>query len=115
MPLIDAVTPPTDDEGLHYVVYFASGSPPWCPDCVDALAPLRAVFGATEGAAPKAYVVRVGERHEWKGVKDNKYRLEPYNVEGVPTIVKMQGTKELGRLGEEGCKDEAALRKLVAG
>lgn len=106
MPLIDAATPPsTEAAGVHYVVFFASGSPPWCPDCVDALAPLRAVFGddakdtaassdataATSVSTPTAYLVRVGERHEWKGVPDNPYRLAPYHVQGVPTIIKMQG------------------------
>ena len=87
MPLIDAATPPTTTDD-HYVVYFASGEPSWCPDCRDALPALQTIFGAD--SAPTAYIVRVGERTEWKGNPQNKYRNEPYNIQGVPTVVKLQ-------------------------
>lgn len=50
---------------IQYMVYFSSGSPPWCPDCVDALPHIRAVFETnleTNGA--DAYLVLVGQRAE---------------------------------------------------
>ncbi|KLP07677.1 Uncharacterized protein Y057_10700 [Fusarium fujikuroi] len=55
MPLIDANSPPTSTD-THYVVYFASGEPSWCPDCRDALPALNAVFGGASD--PTAYIVR---------------------------------------------------------
>jgi len=87
MPLIDANTPPTSTD-THYVVYFASGEPSWCPDCRDALPALNAVFGGASD--PTAYIVRVGSREEWRGTPKNKYRNAPYNINGVPTVVKVQ-------------------------
>ena len=87
MPLVDADTPPTTND-LHYVVYFASGEPSWCPDCRDALPALRAVFGAD--SAPTASIVRVGSRDEWRGKTVNKYRKAPYNIDGVPTVVRVE-------------------------
>lgn len=87
MPLIDANTPPTSTD-THYVVYFASGEPSWCPDCRDALPALNAVFGGA--SEPTAYIVRVGSREEWRATPKNKYRLPPYNIDGVPTVVKVK-------------------------
>ncbi|KAJ4245136.1 hypothetical protein NW757_010146 [Fusarium falciforme] len=106
MPLIDADTPPTTND-LHYVVYFASGEPSWCPDCRDALPALNSVFGAD--SAPTAYIVRVGSFAEWKGNPKNKYRNEPYNIQGVPTV-----GNEVARLGDIESQNESDLRKLIA-
>ncbi|KOS22301.1 hypothetical protein ESCO_002001 [Escovopsis weberi] len=92
MPLIDADAPPTAIDDTHYVVYFASGETPWCPDCLKALPALKSVFGPD--SAPKAYLVRVGDRAEWKGLsgQQNEYRDEPYNIRCVPTTVKIVNT-----------------------
>ena len=88
MPLINADTPPTSTDDTHYVVYFASGEPSWCPDCRDALPAMNVVFG--DASAPTAHIVRVGSREEWKGNAQNKYRNAPYNVDGVPTVIKVK-------------------------
>ncbi|KAI5464800.1 hypothetical protein BGZ63DRAFT_421794 [Mariannaea sp. PMI_226] len=111
MPLIDADTPPTDP-ATHYVVYFASGEPSWCPDCVRAVAPLKSVFGSE--SAPTAYIVRVGSREEWRGVPTNKYRQAPYNIQGVPTIVRVENGVEVARLGDVEGQQESLLRELIA-
>ncbi|KAF9772544.1 hypothetical protein IL306_009736 [Fusarium sp. DS 682] len=111
MPLINADTPPTSTDDTHYVVYFASGEPSWCPDCRDALPALNAVFGGTSD--PTAHIVRVGSREEWRSTPPNKYRLAPYNVNGVPTVVKVVNGKEVGRLGDQESQVESSLRKLV--
>ncbi|CCT70596.1 uncharacterized protein FFUJ_06583 [Fusarium fujikuroi IMI 58289] len=110
MPLIDANSPPTSTD-THYVVYFASGEPSWCPDCRDALPALNAVFGGASD--PTAYIVRVGSREEWRATPKNKYRLPPYNINGVPTVVKVKNGTEVGRLGDKESQIESSLRKLV--
>lgn len=93
MPLIDAEAPPTSTD-THYVVYFASpenGQSSWCPDCRNALPPLQNVFGAE--TAPPAYVIQVGVRAEWKNA-NNKWRGQPYNINGVPTIVRVENVSQ---------------------
>lgn len=94
MPLIDVEAPPTSTD-THYVVYFASpenGQSSWCPDCRNALPALQNVFGAD--SAPSAYLVQVGVRSEWKGNPNNKWRAEPFNISGVPTIVKVENVSQ---------------------
>ncbi|KAM0545978.1 hypothetical protein ACHAPJ_011090 [Fusarium lateritium] len=113
MPLVDANTPPTTTDDIHYVVYFASGTPPWCPDSRAAHPVLKRVFG--DASAPTAHIVRVGVREEWKGNPDNKYRKAPYNIQGVPTVVKVKHGKEVGRLDDKGTQNESELRKLIRG
>lgn len=49
----------------QFLIFFSSGSPPWCPDCVDALPHIRNVFETdpkTNGA--EAHLVLVGQRAE---------------------------------------------------
>ncbi|KAJ3521685.1 hypothetical protein NM208_g13179 [Fusarium decemcellulare] len=111
MPLIDADTPPTTDD-THYVVYFASGEPSWCPDCRDAVPALQSVFGSD--SAPTAHIVRVGSFAEWKGNPKNKYRNAPYNIQGVPTVVRVEHGKEVARLGDIESQNESDLKKLIA-
>lgn len=91
MPLIDADTPPSTTD-THYVVYFASGEPSWCPDCRDALPALQSVFAAD--SAPTAYIVRVGSKSEWRSTPVNKYRDVPYCIQGVPTVVRMENVSQ---------------------
>ncbi|KAF4975639.1 hypothetical protein FZEAL_7599 [Fusarium zealandicum] len=110
MPLINADTPPSTLE-THYVVYFASGEPSWCPDCVKAMPALKSVFDSD--SAPTAHVVRVGSFSEWKGNPRNKYRNAPYNIQGVPTVVRIEDGKEVSRLGDIESQNESALKKLI--
>jgi hypothetical protein len=88
MPIINASVPPTTADDTHYVVYFASGEPSWCPDCRNALPALNAVFG--DASAPSAHLVMAGSREEWKGNPNNKYRQAPYNIQCLPTVVKVK-------------------------
>lgn len=90
MPLIDVEAPPTSTDA-HYVVYFASpenGQSSWCPDCRNALPALKNVFGAD--SAPSAYVIQAGTRAEWRGNPNNKWRNAPYNIDCLPTIVRVE-------------------------
>ncbi|PWO00717.1 hypothetical protein FA09DRAFT_327446 [Tilletiopsis washingtonensis] len=98
----------------HYLIFFSSGAPPWCPDCVAALPAIHAVFGKDSGAAgAEAELLTVG-REEWKNKQNPHAWRSEYNVQGVPTIIKWQDGKEVGRLDEDGCKDEKRLREFTA-
>lgn len=44
-----------------YLIFFSSGNPPWCPDCVDAQPAVEKVFG---GSDVDAHIVLVGEKAE---------------------------------------------------
>lgn len=70
----------------HYVVFFASGNPPWCPDCVRAQPALEKVFGSASGM-PILHKILVGERHEWK-TSENRWRKAPFQVDQTPTVIK---------------------------
>lgn len=69
----------------QYLIFFSSGSPPWCPDCVDAQPAVQKVFGADSGL--DGHIVLVGERPEWKSA-ENKFRKE-YAINCIPTITKV--------------------------
>ena len=45
----------------QFLIFFSSGNPPWCPDCVDAQPAVEKVFG---GSAVDAHIVLVGEKPE---------------------------------------------------
>lgn len=45
----------------QFLVFFSSGNPPWCPDCVDAKPVIEKVFG---GSTADAHIVLVGEKPE---------------------------------------------------
>ncbi|EJD54427.1 hypothetical protein AURDEDRAFT_156207 [Auricularia subglabra TFB-10046 SS5] len=101
MPLIEAPASqvPTDAE---YIIFYSSVDPAtgrlWCPDCRDVDQLVRDTF--TADGAPDARLVYVGQRHEWKRPAENPLRGEPWNVAGVPTIVKLKDGKEVARLVE---------------
>jgi len=85
MPLVDVQSVDRNASGIQYILFFASGSPSWCPDCRDALPVIDSIFGASD--APKLQVIKVGMREEWKSA-DNKWRGEPFQVKETPCIVK---------------------------
>ncbi|KAN0061794.1 hypothetical protein ACQY0O_005787 [Thecaphora frezii] len=113
MPLDTTHTVPPTSSSTHYLVFFSSGTPPWCPDCVDTQPTLQRVFvdnAATNSA--QAYLILVGERAEWK-TPDNKYRKE-YALKYIPTILKIQDGKEVARLEDHACKSVEKLSAFVA-
>ncbi|PWZ02416.1 hypothetical protein BCV70DRAFT_198701 [Testicularia cyperi] len=91
------------------MVYFSSGSPPWCPDCVDALPHVKAVFEDDDSL--EAHLVLVGEKPEWK-TPENRYRKE-FGIACIPTITKVVDGKEVGRLEDSECKDTAKIAAFV--
>lgn len=92
MPIINADAPPSTTD-THYVVYFASGEPSWCPDCRNALPALQSVFGGD--SAPSATVILAGTREEWRN-PSNKWRGAPYNINCLPTVVRVENVSWRG-------------------
>jgi len=80
-------------------------------DCRVVEAGVAAAFAKVDGR-----IVYVGHRDEWKGAvgAKNRYREEPWKVQGVPTIVRLnEDGEEMGRLTEDEIRDEEKLRMFV--
>ncbi|PWN46708.1 hypothetical protein IE53DRAFT_298409, partial [Violaceomyces palustris] len=65
-----------------HIIFFSSGNPPWCPDCVDSLDSIRNVFQGEEEEAVLALVDRI----EWRK-QENEFR-KVFKVNSIPTVVK---------------------------
>jgi len=101
MPLrvSDAIDPPSLKEvPENYLIFYSSLSDGrlWCPDCVDVDSTVQKIFG-TDG--PAALIVYVGQKAEWK-TPNNPFRSEPWNIQSIPTIIKLRDNKETSRLVE---------------
>ncbi|CCM00024.1 uncharacterized protein FIBRA_02050 [Fibroporia radiculosa] len=59
----------------------------WCPDCIAVDRLVQNTFGPSDG--PSALIVYVGQKAEWKS-PTNPFRGEPWKVESVPTIIRVQ-------------------------
>ncbi|KAJ7109934.1 hypothetical protein C8R44DRAFT_883954 [Mycena epipterygia] len=91
------------DRPEEFLIFYSSivDGKMWCPDCRSVDDVVQAVFGAPDG--PSAVIVYVGTKPEWRAVDSadrwsNVFRAEPFNIRGVPTIVKMSKKEEVGRL-----------------
>lgn len=54
--------PSAQGDKPQFLIFFSSGNPPWCPDCVDAQPAVEKVFG---GSGVDGHIVLVGEKPEW--------------------------------------------------
>lgn len=88
MPLRDVIEPEMLGRGDEYVLFFASGSPPWCSDCRDALPALESVF-TNDADDTIVQVVKVGDENEWKS-PNNQWRGGPYRVTEIPCLIKFE-------------------------
>lgn len=98
-------------------LFFGSEDPgtgaSWCPDCVTADPVLRAAIAATAPGLP-TYECPVGARSAWKGVADHPYRVHPgFRVQRIPTLIRLRGGIEIGRLVEGPCSDRAAVAAFL--
>jgi thiol-disulfide isomerase/thioredoxin len=97
MPLKEVQDPLTDTKETQYVLFFASGTPSWCPDCREALPAIESVFG--DEKAPLLQVTKVGLKDEWKSA-NNRWRGEPYHVNETPCIIKFINVRKLTQLSK---------------
>ncbi|KAF8634968.1 hypothetical protein AX15_000692 [Amanita polypyramis BW_CC] len=84
----------------RFIVFYSSivNGQMWCPDCQGVEQVVQETFNKPDG--PSALIVYVGDRNQfrlWKSLS-NVYRALPWNIQSVPTIVKVKGGKEEGRL-----------------
>ncbi|KAF8323998.1 thioredoxin-like protein [Clavulina sp. PMI_390] len=68
----------------------------WCPDCRDVDDAVEKSF--TPEDAPTGVMIYVGNKPEWKDLT-NHFRGD-YNISSIPTIIKLEDGKEVGRLVE---------------
>lgn len=104
---------------LLFLLFFGSEVPEtgesWCPDCVMADPVIRGTLAAI-GARPVHLVeCPVGERAAYKGNAAHPYRTHPrVRLERIPTLLRWEGEREVGRLVEGECLDPSALLNLAA-
>ncbi|GHJ85424.1 hypothetical protein NliqN6_1826 [Naganishia liquefaciens] len=82
----------------------------WCPDCRDVEATVKETFDRAD--KPKAIIVWL-EREDWRR-PDNEARIK-WNVQNIPTILRLEDGKETGRLVESAILDATRLKSFVGG
>lgn len=102
----------------------------WCPDCeavADILSSLFRVSSSsddpstsigTSGAGadvdkPVADIRYVGSREQWKFDADNVYRRPPFEITGVPTVLKFRDGKVIARMEEADILDGTKLEGFM--
>jgi len=98
------------DVADEYLIFYSSltDGELWCPDCRNIDSTVQEIFGPPD--SPKALIIYVGQIAEWKR-PTNPFRGEPWRIESIPTIIKRQGSREIGRLVDsevEGMKNNIA-------
>jgi len=85
----------------NFVIFYASRDDDgnmWCPDCRIVEDLIERTFAPVNG--PSGLIVYVGQRIEWK-TEANFFRAAPWRIQSIPTVVKLQGAKEDGRLVDD--------------
>ncbi|KAJ9125360.1 hypothetical protein QFC22_000320 [Naganishia vaughanmartiniae] len=95
-----------------FLVFYSAITPStgqmWCPDCRDVESAVKTTFDGPD--KPKAVIIWL-EREEWRK-RDNEARVK-WNVQNLPTILRLQDGKETGRLVESEILNSAKLQGLV--
>ncbi|WOO79015.1 Thioredoxin domain-containing protein [Vanrija pseudolonga] len=96
-----------------YAIFYSSsvGGQLWCPGCRQVESVVKKSFEAA--GKPNGTIVYVGNINEWKD-KGNKGRTE-YGLTHVPTILRLEGGKETGRLVGGQIANSSHLKALLTG
>jgi len=97
MPLHESKIKPLSWEDIkeQFVIFYASKGDNgimWCPDCLAVKEVVEETFDKED--APSALVIYVGQKPEWKSPK-NEWRHQPWDVQTIPTIVRLHDGKRL--------------------
>ncbi|OXG19425.1 hypothetical protein C366_02271 [Cryptococcus neoformans Tu401-1] len=96
---------------ISYIVFYSNivDGQMWCPDCRAVENVVKEAFDAPD--KPNAAIFWVGNRQEWR-TPNNQARTE-WNVNSVPTILRLENGKETGRLVEDEILDKARLQAFI--
>ncbi|OWZ67703.1 hypothetical protein AYX15_01376 [Cryptococcus neoformans] len=96
---------------ISYIVFYSNivDGQMWCPDCRAVENVVKETFDAPD--KPNAAIFWVGNRQEWR-TPNNQARTE-WNVNSVPTILRLENGKETGRLVEDEILDKARLQAFI--
>ncbi|WWC92676.1 uncharacterized protein L201_007635 [Kwoniella dendrophila CBS 6074] len=108
--VMNSLNGPTSPD-VSYLVFYSSviDGQMWCPDCVNVESTVKAAFDGAD--KPKAIIYWVGDRTEWRTPK-NKARVD-WNVNNVPTILRIENGKETARLVENDILDKKKFQALL--
>lgn len=103
--------------GAGLLLFFGSEDPQsgesWCPDCVTADPVLRRACRDLQPALT-LYECPVGARSDWKNRPEHPYRLHPVlRLQRIPTLIRIDGGCERGRLVEADCARPDAVRAFL--
>ncbi|WVW87044.1 hypothetical protein I302_109100 [Kwoniella bestiolae CBS 10118] len=101
----------TDSPAVSYLVFYSNvvNGQMWCPDCRDVESTIKETFDAPD--KPKAIIYWVGDRPEWRTPK-NKARVD-WDVQSIPTILRIENGKETARLVESEILDKQKLDQFL--
>lgn len=110
---------PEPEDALLFYVFFGSEVPEtgesWCPDCVMADPVIRATLSRITARPVHLVECPVGDRASYKGRADHPYRVHPHiRLQRIPTVVRVERGREVGRLVEGECLDPQNLLRLAA-
>ncbi|RSH80024.1 uncharacterized protein EHS24_009695 [Apiotrichum porosum] len=83
----------------------------WCPDCRVVEDAVKKAFQGED--KPQGIIYWVGSLAQWRD-KNNHARTS-WNVNSVPTILRIEDGKETGRIVENEILDSAKLKALLSG
>ncbi|KXN88834.1 Thioredoxin-like protein Clot [Leucoagaricus sp. SymC.cos] len=81
-----------------YLIFYSSPvhGVMWCPDCLAVDSLVKETF--SKETAPDALIVYVGDKPQWRA-ESNPYRKEPWSLQSIPTIVKLEDVRIIRLLG----------------
>ena len=104
---------------LLFLVFFGSEvaetGESWCPDCVMADPVIRGTLARITARPVHLVECPVGDRSAYKGQSAHPYRTDArVRLVRIPTLIRFEGGREVGRLTEAECLDPDAILRLAA-